>query len=85
MNFKIMNENPNDGMCIMLIIGLFFYFNYTDNQKKREEKERNIIDEIKEKEKEKLINEITNLKKKIIELEKKVEPEKKMYYLMTKM
>lgn len=72
MNFKIMNDTPNDGICIVLIIGLFFYFNYTDQKKIKEEKERKIIDEKKQKEKEILINEIINLKKKIVEIENKI-------------
>ena len=58
------NESHNEGICIVLIVGMLFYFNYYDQKQLKEEKERKI-------EKEYFMNEINHLKLTIVELEKK--------------
>ena len=59
------NESHNEGICIVLIVGMLFYFNYYDQKQLKEEKERKI-------EKEYFMNEINHLKLTIVELEKKI-------------
>lgn len=70
MNFKIMNEAPNDGICIVLVMVGMFYIGYYDQKRIEEEKERKI-------EKEYFMNEINQLKLSIVELKKKLKDQKK--------